>query len=257
MGGVAASRQDKALGHVGAANVQGDRVQLGARAVFVILALDHQDGASDPRNTGLDVPGQEARVQPDVVPAPEDLIDVAVIAGELAPQVRRPEQMLGPGDAFHRQGFDEHVRRFEDQAGHVLGVRTGVDERDRTAVAVPDEDRAPYSHLLQHPRQDRQRLTVHVIHVVPGGARIRHSMALARIGEDTQSGPQRELVGEVLPHGQGAQALVQKHDVRQRVVRFAGPAALQPNAVDRDGAPGAHATAEPGRGSIGSRSRSR
>src|SRR5690606_32692164 len=79
------------------------------RTVFVVFALDGQDGASDVTQVGFDVPGAEFGVQPDVVPAPEGRVRVVVMASELARQigvqVGLPRSLdVGDGDVFDEIG---------------------------------------------------------------------------------------------------------------------------------------------------------
>src|SRR3954469_23803463 len=57
-----------------------DRVDLGERAVLVVAALDEERRRVDPRQQRLEVPVAELRVEPDVAPAGEGRVRVAVMA---------------------------------------------------------------------------------------------------------------------------------------------------------------------------------
>src|SRR5690606_17082386 len=92
MGRMPTIRDDTELSLTGKAF---DAIDLFQRAVFVVLALYGKDGASDFVEVGLDVPGAERRVQPDVVPTPERGIHVLVIAAKLFRQIGRQVGLAG------------------------------------------------------------------------------------------------------------------------------------------------------------------
>src|SRR5262245_46460778 len=92
----------------------GDRIELGHGAVLVVEALDRQHRAAYAGEDLLYVPGAEIRVQPDVVPAPERLRRVRVVAAELLRQVGALERRLRLGDALHADVLDEYVGRHQD-----------------------------------------------------------------------------------------------------------------------------------------------
>src|SRR5258706_11081861 len=98
-----------------AAGLPRDRLELRHRPVFVVETLDCEHGAMYPGQDLLDVPAPEVRVQPDVVPAPERLRRVGVIAAELLREVRVPEGRLRLGDALHADVLDENMGRHEHQ----------------------------------------------------------------------------------------------------------------------------------------------
>src|SRR5712691_4844633 len=142
-GGLVAVRGVPAVGEAQqldrAAGLFCDRLELRHRPVLVVEALDRKYGTMYPRQDLLDVPAPEIRIQPDVVPPPERLCRVGMIAAELLREVRALESGLRLGDAPHADILDEHVRRHEHQALDAV-VHRRVDQRDRTAVGMADED---------------------------------------------------------------------------------------------------------------------
>ena len=77
----------------------GDRLDLRARAVGIVIALEDQDGASHVCEAALDVPSAEARVEPRVVPAAEGDVDVRAVMLELRAEVACLVRDLRRGDA--------------------------------------------------------------------------------------------------------------------------------------------------------------
>src|SRR2546430_14106955 len=71
-----------------------DRLELRHRPVFVVEALDREHRTMYPRQDLLDVPAAESRIEPDIVPSPECLRGVGVIAAELLREVRALESGL-------------------------------------------------------------------------------------------------------------------------------------------------------------------
>jgi len=68
-----------------------------------------------------------------------------------------PVEVLGASCADPGEGdrFDEDVRGDQHDAGH--GPGACVDERDRRAIRVADEDRSLGIQLTEHLRQDVER----------------------------------------------------------------------------------------------------
>src|SRR3954447_1982798 len=132
-----ATRQHEPLD--GPADLRLDPVELVERAVGIVRALDQEHRAGDPLGVGLEAPVAEARIEPDVAPPVERRVRIVVMAGhplpELPPRIR-PARLA---DGSHRDVLDDHVRREQRDAGDRM--MSGVDERDRAAVAVADEKR--------------------------------------------------------------------------------------------------------------------
>src|SRR5438477_4122981 len=68
-----------------------DRLELRHRPGFVVEALDREHRTMYPRQDSLDDPAAESRIEPDIVPSPECLRGVGVIAAELLREVRALE----------------------------------------------------------------------------------------------------------------------------------------------------------------------
>src|SRR5882762_5603644 len=114
-----------------------DRLELRHRPVFVVETLDREHRATYPRQDLLDVPAAESRIEPDVVPSPERLRRVGMIAAELLREVRALEGRLRFGDALDADILHEHVGRHDHQPLDAV-VHRRVDEGDRTAVGMAD-----------------------------------------------------------------------------------------------------------------------
>src|SRR5882672_625796 len=86
-GGLVAVRGVPAVGQTQeldrAAGLLCDRVELRHRPILVVETLDREHRTMYSRQDLLDVPAAEVRMQPDVVPPPECLCCVGMIAAEL------------------------------------------------------------------------------------------------------------------------------------------------------------------------------
>src|SRR5579883_1476369 len=133
-----AVRQHKTLER--AADLASDGVELRDRPVFVVGALYRQDGTADLRQDFLNVPGAEFRMEPDVVPAAESAVHIGVMARHALPQIARLISRARRLDAGDRDVLDEDMGCFEDERAHRPLAAAGMDERDRGAVAVTDEN---------------------------------------------------------------------------------------------------------------------
>ena len=112
------------------------------------------------------------------------------------------------------------MRRDQHEAAHavVLDI-AGINGRDRRSVAVPDQEAAAKADCVEQPRQDGQRLGVHIGHRTRQGRPAGAPIARARIDEDAGPRLRRELFGKVPPHGDRAEPLVQEHE-RRRLIRL-------------------------------------
>ena len=79
-----------------------------------------------------------AGIEPHVVPAEERGVGVPVVARQPLAQVAGVVRLAGCADLREADLLDEHVRRDRDDSGNC--VMGGVDQRDRRAVAVADQD---------------------------------------------------------------------------------------------------------------------
>src|SRR5262245_52891334 len=86
--GCMADAREHELAH-GTADAGFDGVELAQRPVLVGGPLHDQNRARDRGEAILDVPGSEVRIEPDVVPSVERVVDGVVMAGEaIAPRRR-------------------------------------------------------------------------------------------------------------------------------------------------------------------------
>ena len=83
-------------------------------------------GRRHPRGLGLEVPGAERGIEPDVAPAPERGIGIVVVARHpLAQGAARGTASRVPRIASHGDPLDEHVRREQDQPADRVVRRRG------------------------------------------------------------------------------------------------------------------------------------
>src|SRR6267378_4602347 len=176
-----------------------DRLELRHRPVFVVEALDREHRAMYPRQDLLDVPAPEVRVQPDVVPPPERLRSVGVIAAELLREVGVLEGRLRLGDALHADVFDENMRRHDHQSSDVA-FRGCINERDRTAVGMAHEDRLADAEPLEQLGQDLERFDVHVVDCARPAQYLGLTVAVARVDHRGAAGCRGRLLREIAPH---------------------------------------------------------
>jgi hypothetical protein len=217
-----------------AADLLRDGVDLRHGAVLVVEALDREHRAGDARQVLLDVPRAEFRVQPDVVPAAERRLGVGVMARQALAQVGGLERGLRAGNARHAQVLDEDMRGHDHEASHAV-PGAGVDQRDRAAVAVPDQDRLAHLERVEHARQRLERLVVHVAHRARRAQDVGVAVAQARVDDHRAARRLRGLARKVAPHRDGAETFVQEHQ-RGRVAARAGESLdFQLVASDGDG----------------------
>ncbi|MNZ96147.1 hypothetical protein D3C78_1153280 [compost metagenome] len=214
VGRVAALRQ---LEQLGGRQTLGDAANLGQRAVRVVQPLDRQHRAADVDEFVGDVPARECRLEPYVVPAPEDQVRIVVVGRK--PVAQRATFVAGLGLAYTRGGdvFHEDVRCQKDQARDALRESSRMQQRDRAAIAVAEKpDGLLDIQRVEQCRQDLIGLSVHVVHIqrLGGRARARAAVTGAREHQAARAHGAAQPRGEILPHRQGAQAFVQEHHER-------------------------------------------
>ncbi len=79
-------------------------------------------------------------MQPDVVPSPEGVRRVAMMASKFLRQVRSLELHLRIGDACHAKIFNEDVGSENNEPAQTFIVRPGVDDGDRCSVAMANQN---------------------------------------------------------------------------------------------------------------------
>ena len=119
-----------------------DTGELVHRAVLVVLALHGKHRTTNAWQVFLDVPVAEIRMEPDPVPTPEHRLDVSVVARKLIPKVGCLEGVSRSHDVGNRNVLDKHMRRHQYESCHGSPRSARVDQSDRAAVTVADEDRA-------------------------------------------------------------------------------------------------------------------
>lgn len=196
-----------------------DAVDLGHGAVFVVFTLDCEDWTGNIRQTGFDVPRTECGIEPDVVPAPEGGINVAVIREQARTQRALKVGVAGGGDAGNGNVFDHDVRRHGDDAGHRAGKASrmrGEDECDRPAIAVSNEDWLADVETVEQFGKHDEGFLMHEIDLPRFGERLGLAVAVTGVDERVTAGGVGQLAREVLPHGDRAEPFVQQHERRCR-----------------------------------------
>ena len=105
-----------------------------------------------------------------------------------------------------------------------------IDRRDRSAVAVAEQNAALETDGRKHARQHLARLLVHEgygARQLPGA---RFAVAGPRIDEHAGAGRRGELFGEIAPQADAAEAFMQHDDGRRRVGARADHAVFEPHA---------------------------
>jgi len=65
-----------------------ESLDLLGRAIFILLSLNYQDWAADRIQEWFDIPVAKNGIEPDIVPGPEERIDIRVIPAQTLGQVR-------------------------------------------------------------------------------------------------------------------------------------------------------------------------
>src|SRR5258707_894361 len=126
------------------------------------------------------------------------------------------------------------MRRLEDEAADGPAPRASMDEGDRGAIAVADEDGIGDGERVAQGRQRLQRLDMHVVDAARLGERVRLSIAEARIDQRGAAGRLREARGKVAPLRQRAEPLMEQ-DKRRRCGGACGDQLVfEAVALDRD-----------------------
>jgi hypothetical protein len=94
-----------------------------------------------------------------------------------------------------------------------------MDERDRGAVTVADEDGIGDAELRQHGRQRLQRLIMHVCNRPRCCQRVGTAVAKARIDQGRAARRRGEPRREIPPERERAQSFVQEHEGRSARLR--------------------------------------
>src|SRR5271165_3735286 len=145
-------------------NPRPNRFHLRRRTVLVFLALNAQHRTANGIEIRLDVPRAKARIEPNVVPSPERLVHMCMIAAELDTKVSRFVRDFCRRDAGDAEILYEHMRSFQHQRSCALRITAREDQRDRSAIAVTQQNRLQDAELLQQVRQHHFALVMHKLH---------------------------------------------------------------------------------------------
>ena len=129
------------------------------------------------------------------------------MAGEFFAQVRFLVRDLGSLDLAYANLLDEHVRR--DRHNRLDWVMSGMDQRDRRAVAVSDQDRSVYVELSEQLGKHFERLLVHERRGARLSWRIGLAVSVARERDRPPSRGYRQALRKAPPQADGPEPLVQ------------------------------------------------
>ena len=105
-----------------------DALDLRHRRVLIPIALDYEDRCGDAGQELLDIPVTKRRIEPRVVPAPECVIHIVVVAGKASAEIGRLIGLARGSEAFDLDVLDHHVRRHRDDTRKTAPDASGIDE---------------------------------------------------------------------------------------------------------------------------------
>src|SRR5262245_3201913 len=133
-------------------------------SVFIISALDDQRGASDSRQVLLDGPVAEPIAEPHLSPRLEQKVHIrSMMTLEALAQAARAIGAAYVGNARDGHVLDEYMWRLEDECDWRRQLGTGVDESDRSTVAVAKQDGSIDVQDLEEPREHFESFAVHEV----------------------------------------------------------------------------------------------
>ena len=135
-----------------------------------------------------------------------------MVAGEALAEVAGCVVLLDLADAGDVEVFDDEVRGDRYETGETVGVVTGVDRGDRTAIGMAEQQGAADSGCAENFGEDDLGLPMHVIHRAWQGGGIGIAVAEPGIGEDSASGGSGEFFGDIAPQGDRAEAFVEEDE---------------------------------------------
>ena len=191
--------------------------------------------------SGSSVQLRNAGIEPDVAPVVERDVRIVVVTRQSLAQVRRLEAFAGLANRLERHVLDDDVRRHEDETAY--RARCRVDQPDRRAVTVSDENGLVRVEQAEDLRKDDERLLVEERRRTRCGRWIRPPMPEPREDDDTARGRALQRFRESPPGADRPEPLVQENE--WALVRGPGKlGSLEASAVDleveRD--PRAHVT---------------
>src|SRR5258708_2095235 len=122
--------------------------------------MDVQDASCKFRNTQV----AKLCVEPRRVPPVERVIDVAVPALQLRPEIGGLIGLLDPGDRLHRNIFHDEMRRDHRYAADAVILNTaGIDCRYRSTVGMPEQQAAAKADFVEQFWENLECLDMHVV----------------------------------------------------------------------------------------------
>src|SRR5882757_8627329 len=123
-------------------------------AIFIVFALNDESGARNRAEIFFNVPLAKLRVEPNIVPTAKHFVDMLVIARKFFTQVTGLIHFANRHGATEAKLFDENVRRLQNKSANLFRPSACVNQSDRTAVAMPKQNRPLNLQLTEEFRQD-------------------------------------------------------------------------------------------------------
>lgn len=152
------------------------------------------------------------RVEPHVRPAAHHRVRIVVAPEQLVAKLAARIGSAERGDGGEAHILHEDVRGLQDEAANAGADGPGVDQGDRGAVGVADQDRFLDPRALEERWQGPERLVVHEGDRALERRWVRATVAKAAVDERRALGGCGELGREVAPGGGAAEALVQEDE---------------------------------------------
>src|SRR5262249_28426049 len=156
-------------------------------------------------------------------------VDIVVPALELLAQIARLVILSGLADLGETHVLGEEMRRHEHEAAHAMILHAaGINGRNRSAVAIAEEDAALEANSGQHLRQP---VNCPFVHEAPRAGQLagaRFAVTGAGIDEHARARGGRKLFGQSAPKPDAAKALMQHDDGRRLGGPWPDPAIFEP-----------------------------
>ncbi len=139
-------------------------LDMAQRAVLIAGTLDDFDGHAHISQRIGNIPVAELRIEPDVVPAAEGVVDIRVPAREPLFEIACLVVLLRLRNRVEAEILDDEMRRDQHQPAHAMILHAaGIDGRNRCAVGMAEQEAAPESDGVENFWQNIQRLDVHEV----------------------------------------------------------------------------------------------
>jgi hypothetical protein len=187
-------------------------VHLGLGAIFVVHTLHGEYRTLHAAQRFAQIPGIERRSEPSAGPIPEQAFRVlAMIFAQLGAHSRYVS-IDGGTNTGTRNRFDEYMGGFGDDASWwLMRLERAIEQRNRAAVAMPDQDTILYVVMAEQLPQDFG-FAMHVSR----GAHLRGSgraaMSTPVIDEGRHVRGRGELCREIAPLAHAADPMMQENE---------------------------------------------